>query len=165
MNREVFDLVLLFMSAFVGATIAFLAALITFAFHHEIRERLVIPPHEPQPNDPTLQLALEHQRWLREGNDTLHLAIEEERRAQGLPVVRLTHQDNDPNRHLRVGDFPAAFAAWRNRNNDNWAELPDQRPCRLPTDGTIWAPHPQYIMDWDQPLAPEQQPIDVPPTY
>ncbi len=29
----------------------------------------------------------------------------------------------------------------------------------------IWAPHPQYILDWDQPLAPEQQPINVPPTY
>ncbi len=29
----------------------------------------------------------------------------------------------------------------------------------------IWAPHPQYIMDWDQPLAPEQQPVNVPPTY
>ncbi len=41
MNREVFDLALLFTSAFVGATIAFLAALITFSFHNEIRERLV----------------------------------------------------------------------------------------------------------------------------
>ncbi len=38
MNREIFDLVLLFTSAFVGATIAFLAALITFTFHHEIRQ-------------------------------------------------------------------------------------------------------------------------------
>ncbi len=52
MNREIFDLALLFTSAFVGATIAFLAALITFAFHHEIRERLVqegliVPPNEP----------------------------------------------------------------------------------------------------------------------
>ncbi len=64
MNREVFDLVLLFTSAFTGATIAFLAALITFTFHHEIRERLlqqglIVPPNGPQPN-PALQRALEH---------------------------------------------------------------------------------------------------------
>ncbi len=65
MNREIFDLALLFTSAFVGATIAFLAALITFTFHHEIRERLlqrglIIPPNEPRPNNPALQRALEH---------------------------------------------------------------------------------------------------------
>ncbi len=34
MNTEITDLALLFTSAFVGATIAFLAALITFTFHH-----------------------------------------------------------------------------------------------------------------------------------
>ncbi len=36
MNTEIADLALLFTSAFVGATIAFLAALVTFTFHHEI---------------------------------------------------------------------------------------------------------------------------------
>ncbi len=50
MNREVPDFILLFSSAFAGATIAFLAALVTFTFHHEIRERLIewgliIPPN------------------------------------------------------------------------------------------------------------------------
>ncbi len=29
----------------------------------------------------------------------------------------------------------------------------------------IWAPHPQYILNWDQPVALEQQPIDAPPQY
>ncbi len=51
MNGEIFDLALLFTSAFVGATIAFLAALIVFTFHYEIRELLVhqgliVPVHE-----------------------------------------------------------------------------------------------------------------------
>ncbi len=83
MNREVFDLALLFTSAFVGAIIAFLAALITFAFHHEIRERLVqqgliVPPHEPQPENPMLQRAQEHLRQLREGNVILRFAAEQE---------------------------------------------------------------------------------------
>ncbi len=73
--------------------------------------------------------------------------------------------EDDPNRHLWVGDFPAAFAAWRNRNHDPWTEPPDRRPRRLPNNGTIWDPHPQYILDWDQPVALEQQPIDAPPTY
>ncbi len=36
MNREIPDLVLLFTSAFIGTTIAFLTALITFTFHHKI---------------------------------------------------------------------------------------------------------------------------------
>ncbi len=73
MNREIFDLALLFTSAFMGATIAFLAALITFAFHYEIRECLVqegliIPPHESRPTNPALQQALEHRRQLQERN-------------------------------------------------------------------------------------------------
>ncbi len=170
MNRELTDLALLFTSALVGATIAFLAALITFTFHHEIRERLIlqgliVPQNEPRPEDPALQQVREHQRRLREGNTTLLFAVEQERRAQGLPMVRLIHAEDDPNRHLRVGDFPAAFAAWRNRNDDPWAKPPDQRPRTLPTQGNIWDPHPQYIMDWDQPVAPEQQPVNVPPTY
>ncbi len=83
-------------------------------------------------------------------------------------MVRLPPDYNpkdDPNRHLRIGDFPATFTAWRNRNHDAWAKLPDLRPQPLPTDGTIWNPHPQYILDWDQPVAPEQQPVDVPPMY
>ncbi len=73
--------------------------------------------------------------------------------------------ENDPNRHLQRGDFPAAFAAWRNRNHDPWAEPPDTRPRRLPNEGMIWDPHPQYILDWDEPVALEQQPVDAPPTY
>ncbi len=109
-----------------------------------------------------LQRALEHQQRLQEENRNPLLAIEQERRAQGLPVVHLIHHENDPNRHLRRGDFPTA---WRNREHNPWGELPNQRPRCLPNDGTIWDPHPQYILDWDQPLAPEQQPINVPPTY
>ncbi len=80
-------------------------------------------------------------------------------------MVRLPpnyNPEDDPNRHLRLGDFPAA---WRNRNHDPWTEPPDPRPWPLPTDGTIWNPHPQYILDWDQPVAFEQQPVNVLPTY
>ncbi len=132
MTTEIADLALLFTSAFIGATIAFLAALITFTFHHEIRERLIlrgliIPPNEPRPDNPTLQQALEHRQRLQEGNRALLFAIKQERRAQGLLVVQLVHRDNDPNRHLWAGDFPIAFAAWRNRDNDPWTELPNRR--------------------------------------
>ncbi len=168
MNREIADLALLFTSAFVGATITFLAALITFTFHHEIREHLIlqgliVPPNEPRPENPTLQLLLERQQQIQERHLVLHKRVRRE-----LPVVRLPRNANpedDPNRHLRVGDFPTAFTAWRNRNNDPWAEPPNRRPRRLPNDGTIWDPHPQYILDWDQPVAPAQQPVDAPPTY
>ncbi len=64
-----------------------------------------------------------------------------------------------------LGISPATFATWRNRDDDPWTAPPDARPRRLATDGTIWAPHPQYILEWDQPVALEQQPINVPPTY
>ncbi len=129
MNREVFDLALLFTSAFVGATIAFLAALITFAFHHEIRERLVqeglIVPNEPRPWNSALQRAEEQRQHLQGRNAALLTALEQAQRNQGPPVVHLHRQENDPNRHLRLGDFPAAFTAWRNRNDDPWAAPPD----------------------------------------
>ncbi len=95
-------------------------------------------------------------------------ALEHRERVPGLPMVRLPLNYNpkdDPNRHLRLGDFPAAFAAWRNRNHDPWTEPPDPRPWPLPTDRMIWNPHPQYILDWDQPVAFEQQPVNVLPTY
>ncbi len=57
MNREVNDLVLVFSSAIVGAIIAFLAALVTFTFYHEIREilllrGLIVPNNEPRPTNP-----------------------------------------------------------------------------------------------------------------
>ncbi len=170
MNTEIANLALLFTSAFVGATIAFIAALVTFTFHHEIRERLIlrgliVPPNELRPDNPALQRALEHRQRLHEENGNLLHAIEQERRAQGLLVVWILRRENDPNRHLRVGDFPTAFTAWRNQNRDPWAEPPERGPHRLPNDGTIWDPHPQYILDWGQPLAPEQQPVDVLPTY
>ncbi len=166
MNREVFDLALLFTSAFVGATIAFLAALVTFTFHHEIRERLlrqglIVPPNEPRPANLALLLK-ERQRRLQENHDRDAIQV------RAFPVIRLPlgyNPEDDPNRHLRRGDFPAAFAAWRNRNDDPWEAPPDRRPRRLPTQGNIWDPHPQYILDWDQPLVPEQQSIDVLPTY
>ncbi len=83
-------------------------------------------------------------------------------------MVRLPlnyYPKNDPNRHLRRGDFPAAFTTWRNREHDPWAEPPDRRPRQLPNDRMIWDPHPQYILDWDQPVAPEQQPDNAPPMY
>ncbi len=162
MNGEVFDLTLLFTSAFVGATITFLTALITFTFHHEIREHLIqqgliVPPHAHRPENPALQRALEHRQQLQRRNAALLAALEQAQRVQA--------QHDHPNRNLRVGNFPVTFATWQNRNDDPWAEPPDQRPRRIDTDGTIWAPHPQYILDWDQPLAPEQQPVDVPPKY
>ncbi len=125
MNTELADLALLFASTFIGATIAFLAALITFTFHHEIRERLIqrgliVPPNELRPENPALRLLLERQQ---QENVILHARVQRE-----LPVVRLPPNHNpedDPNRHLQVGDFPAA---WRNRNRDPWAEPPDPRP-------------------------------------
>ncbi len=126
MNREVHDLVLLFTSAFVGATIAFLTALITFTFHHKIRERLIlqgliVPPNEPQQPNPA-----EIRREPREGDQgegdnqprpvPLYI-LERAGHVPGFPVVRLPpnyNPENNPNRHLRLGNFPAAFTAWRN---------------------------------------------------
>ncbi len=64
-----------------------------------------------------------------------------------------------------LGISPATFATWKNQEHDPWDEPPDQRSRTLPTDGTVWNPHPQYILNWDQPVAPEQQPVNVPPTY
>ncbi len=121
MNTEITDLALLFTSAFVGATIAFLAALITFTFHHEIREHLVlrgliVPPNEPRPEN--------HERLVR-----------------ALPIAQLPPQ-NEPAQHLQVENFPITFAAWGNRIHDPWAEPPNHRPHRLPNEGNIWDPHP-----------------------
>ncbi len=166
MNSEVFDLALLFTSAFVGATIAFLAALIVFTFHYEIRELLVrqgliVPPHEPRPN-PALQRALEHREQLQRRNLALLRALEQ---AQEAAAAQRAADENNQNRHVRIGTLPIALAAFERQRNDPWAEPPNHTPRRLETDGTIWNPHPQYIMDWDQPLALEQQPVDVPPEY
>ncbi len=168
-NREVFDIAILFTSTFVGATIAFLAALITFTFHHEIRERLVqeglIVPNEPRPTNPALQRALEHREQLQQRNLALLRALEQAQQAAAAQHADHADHEDNQNRHLRGRGLPITVTAWRNRTNDPWAELPDIRPRRLETDGTIWTPHPQYILDWDQPVAPEQQPVDVPPQY
>ncbi len=182
MNRETNDLILLFTSTFVGATIAFLAVLVTFTFHHEIRERLIlrgliVPLVEPRPANPALRLLLEHWQQAEnkenaERNNALPrhaplYVLHRPGHVPGLPVVRLppNYPEDDPNRYLWCEDFPAAFAAWRNRDADPWAQPPDRGPRRLPTDGMIWDPHPQYILDWDQPVALEQQPVDAPPQY
>ncbi len=165
MSREILDIALLFTSAFVGATIAFLAALITFTFHHEIRERLVqegliVPSNGPQ--NPTLRRALEHREQLQRRNAALLAALEQAQ--QNAAEHRDQHQ-NPEERHLWVAILPAALTAIRQRQHDPWADPPDRRPRCLDTDGSIWAPHPQYLVDWDQPLALEQQPVDVPPVY
>ncbi len=83
MNRGIADPALLFTLAFAGATITFLAALITFTFHHEIWERLVlqgliVPPNEPRPENPALQRALEHRQQLQEENRDLLFAVKQE---------------------------------------------------------------------------------------
>ncbi len=158
MNDELVTLALLFSSAFVGATIIVLAALVTFTFHHEIRERLVregllVPINGP--NNPALQRALEHREQLQQRNLALIRALEQ---AQEAAAEQRNHQ----NRRLRVEILPAAIT---HEQRDPWRDPPDRRPRRLETDGTIWAPHPQYILDWDQPLALEQQPVDGPPRY
>ncbi len=128
MNREVPDLVLIFSSALVGAVIAFLAALVTFTFHHEIRERLIlrgliVPPNEPQPANPTLRLLLEHRQQNQNEEDTArndaeprHIplyVLQQPGHVPGLPVVQLppTQNQNDQERDLRLEGFPAA---WRN---------------------------------------------------
>ncbi len=165
MNRETVDLALVFSSAFVGATIIFLAALITFTFHHEIRERLVqegliVPPNEHR--NPALQRALEHREQLQRRNAALLTALEH---AQQAAAEHRNRNENNQGRHIRVEVLPAAIAAWQRQQRDPWGDPPDPRPRRLETDGTIWAPHPQYILDWDQPVALEQQPIDHPPAY
>ncbi len=85
------------------------------------------------------------------------------RNLPGICLVRLPPNQDNQNRHLQVDPFPLAFAA--ERNGDPWALPPDRGPHRLPTDGSIWAPHPQYIVDWDQPMALEQQPVNAPPQY
>ncbi len=158
MNDEVVTLALLFSSAFVGATIIVLAALVTFTFHHEIRERLVreglLVPINGATN-PALARALEHREQLQHRNAALLAALE---RAQEAAAE---HRNHHQDRRLRVEIHPAVLR----RREDPWAEPPDPRPRRLETDGTIWAPHPQYIRDWDEPLAPEQQPANGPPEY
>ncbi len=165
MNRETIDLALLFSTAFIGATILFLAALITFTFHHEIRERLVqegliIPSNGPQ--NPALRRALEQRAQLQQRNAALLAALEQ---AQQATTEQRARNENRENRNVRVEILPAAIAAWQRQRHDPWAAPPDPRPHRLATDGTIWAPHPQYLLDWDQPLALEQQPIMAPPAY
>ncbi len=165
MNDEVVTLALLFSSAFIGATIIVLAALVTFTFHHEIRERLVqeglLVPLNGQQN-PALQRALEHREQLQRRNAALLAALEQ---AQQATAERRHRDENHPDRHVRVEILPATIAAWQQQQRDPWAEPPDTQPRRLDTDGTIWAPHPQYIMEWDQPMALEQQPVDGPPSY
>ncbi len=120
MNRETHDLVLVFSSAVVGAIIAFLAALITFTFHHEIWERLIlrgliVPPNEPRPPNPALWLLLEH--WEQEQNQTnaerehaepRHVplyVLQHAGHVPGLPMARLppiNNPESDPERHLRL---------------------------------------------------------------
>ncbi len=153
MNNETVTLALLLSSAFVGATIIVLTALITFTFHHEIRERLVreglIVPINGQQNL-TLQRAPEQREQLQRRNAALLAALEQAQEA-----------NRNQNRRLRVEILPAVVR----RREDPWAQLPSTEPRRLETDGSIWAPHPQYIRDWDEPLAPEQQPANAPPGY
>ncbi len=106
MNREVNDLVLVFSSAIVGAVIAFLAALVTFTFYHEIRELLLfrgllIPNNEPRPTNPAADWARQELvRVRQEEARQLHafLLLPPTENLPGLPVVRLPpdHQ-NDTN--------------------------------------------------------------------
>ncbi len=146
MNSEIFNIALLFTSAFVGATIAFLAALIVFPFHYEIRELLVaqgliVPAHESRPN-PALQRVLEHREPLQHRNLALLRALEHAQEAAA--AQRADHQNNQ-DRQVRLRPIPFALAAFERQRADPWAELPDPWPRRLETDGTIWAPHPQYL--------------------
>ncbi len=122
MNQEIFDLALLFTSAFVGATIAFLAALITFTFHHEIRERLVqegliVPSNGPRPANPAFQRALEHREQLQRRNVALLRALE-----QAQETAAAQRNNDNQNRRLRVEILPTAIAQ---RQHDPWAEPPD----------------------------------------
>ncbi len=128
MNQEVLDLALLFTSAFVGATIAFLAALITFTFHNEIWERLVqegliVPPHGSRPTNPALQRALEHREQLQQRNLALLRALEQ---AQQATAEQRANNENNQNRHLRARPIPAAFTIWQHRDNNPWRAPPDQ---------------------------------------
>ncbi len=135
MNREVNDLVLVFSSAFVGAIIAFLAVLVTFTFYHEIREvllfqRLIVSINEPRPPNAAARPHQEPEqpRENEEGGQRCppFLLFATHGNRLRLPMVRLPPDcQNNPNRHLWIEDFPAAFAAWRNRNHDPWAEPPD----------------------------------------
>ncbi len=168
MNREVDDLVLVFSSAFVGATIMFLAALVTFTFHHEIQERLIlrgliVPTNEPQPTNTAAWTRQEpgQPNENEEGRQRRppFLLVAAHRNVPGLPVDRLPPIQDNPNRHIQFEQLPAAFTYQHNP----WAEPPDARPQRLPNDGMIGDPHPQYILDWDQPVAMDEQPVDVPP--
>ncbi len=105
---------------------------------------------------------LEHREQLQQRNLALLRALKQAQQAAARQ--RTDNQDNQ-DRHVWFRTIPFALAALQQQRNDPWAEPPDIRPHRLGTDGTIWAPHPQYIRDWDQPLALEQQPVDVPPQY
>lgn len=179
MNREVIEtLITTFSSACVAATIAFLSGLAAYTFHNKIREQLIrrgliAPPiifqQYVEPRDGTVL-------WVHvdpyqnpqnvPGADT-HADKHHYRQPAvlpRLPMARVPEPGTNPNadlqRHLWIEDVPV-----RREHAATWDIPPDTRPHRLPMDGTIWNPHPQYILDWDRPVAEEQQPVDAPPAY
>ncbi len=146
MNTELFDLALLFTSAFVGATIAFLAALVTFTFHNEIRERLVqegllVPPNGP----PTTEPPHSSEHWSNnhsysEGTPALLAAL---KHAQQAAAEQRTRNENNQDRHIRIEILPHRHPPPGNDNSTTLGpshQIPDPVASR-PT-GLFGLPHP-----------------------
>lgn len=132
MNREVSSLLLAFSSAFVGATIMFLAALLTFTFHHEVHEYLLqrglLVPDGPRPiHNPAAQRAMGRiQQNQNEENPERDNASERQvllyvlahaGHVPRLPVAQLPPtQQGDHNQHLQIEDVPAGMRASKTTN-------------------------------------------------
>ncbi len=99
----------------------FLAVLVTFTFHHEIRDRLIlrgliVPANEHRLTNPTARAHQElgqpnENQEDRQGYPPFFF-IAAHRDNPGLPVVRLpANYQNDLNWHLWTLGFPTALAA------------------------------------------------------
>ncbi len=64
-----------------------------------------------------------------------------------------------------MGTSPLPSPPGQEENTTPGQNRPNAGPGAYQRMGRYGIPTPQYILDWDQPMALEQQPIDVPPMY
>ncbi len=163
MSREIIDLALLFTSVFVGTTIAFLAALVTFTFHTEIRERLVAKDSS-SPMNPTNKPRARASTGAPRAAPTQKPRPPPSPRTDPRGSRRTAEQQPGPAVYgLRYSPPPSPPS--ETETTTLGPNHPTENPAVSRTNGTIWDPHPQYITDWDQPVAVDQQPVDTPPEY
>ncbi len=171
MNREIFDLTILFTSAFIGATIAFLAALVTFTFHHEIRERLVqqgliVPPHGPRPENPRAPASAGTPTTTTGGRRRPPPRRRTGTTSLGTPkrfvssTMRTTRTGT-----YRLGISPPPSLPGETETTTHGEYHPTLDPIVSQPTGRFGIPTPSTSWTGINPVAPEQQPVDVPPTY